>query len=45
VNSDPTSTWVAGHNKNFDDMSYSAIRGMLGALEEPDWMKLPETDL
>jgi len=43
VNSNPTSTWVAGHNSYFDDMSVEDIKGLMGSLGTPAWLKLDES--
>lgn len=38
-------TWTAGHNEKFDGMDLETIKGMMGALEEPEHMKLPVKDI
>lgn len=45
VNSDPTSTWVAGHNAHWDNFPIENIEGLMGAKEEPAWEKLPEKEI
>lgn len=45
VNSDPTSTWVAGHNEHWENFPLLDVKRLMGVKEEPKWMKLPETDL
>eukprot|EP00178_Gracilaria_changii_P020169 TRINITY_DN5861_c0_g1_i1.p1 TRINITY_DN5861_c0_g1~~TRINITY_DN5861_c0_g1_i1.p1 ORF type:complete len:103 (-),score=12.87 TRINITY_DN5861_c0_g1_i1:26-334(-) len=34
-------SWKAGHNKYFNYMSKSAIKGLMGALEDPYYKDLP----
>ena len=45
VNSDPTSTWVAGHNEHWENFPLLNIKKLMGVKKQPKWMKLPETDL
>ena len=37
--------WVAGHNKYFDGMDLNTIKGLMGALETPEHLKLPVKDI
>lgn len=43
VNSKNT-TWKAGHNKRFNYMSKSAIKGLMGALDDPELKTFPLKD-
>lgn len=45
INSNPQRTWVAGENSYFENRSMDEIRGLMGALETPEWLRLPESDL
>ena len=38
-------TWKAGHNKYFDGKTISEIKSLMGALETPDELKLPEIEI
>lgn len=42
VNSLPQSTWTAGVNEYFVGKSMDDIKRLLGSLQEPEWIKLPE---
>jgi cathepsin B len=44
INSMKTS-WTAKYSNRFDGMTYDEIRMMMGSLPEPEWIKLPETDI
>jgi len=37
VNSNPNSSWVAGANDKFDNVSKKEIQAMLGAIVDPEW--------
>lgn len=37
VNSNPNSTWVAGHNEKFGGASKKEVKAMLGAIVDPEW--------
>lgn len=39
------STWKAGHNKYFDGKTIAEIKSLMGALETPDELRLPEKDI
>ncbi|KAL4495764.1 hypothetical protein ABPG73_010832 [Tetrahymena malaccensis] len=41
VNSNPNSTWKAARYPHFEKMTREQLLGHLGALDEPDWVKLP----
>lgn len=45
INQNKESTWVAGENKYFEGRTLDEIRGLMGTLETPEWLRLPETDL
>jgi len=45
VNSLSDVTWKAGHNHYFDGKSMEEIKRLMGALETPKEMKLPEKDI
>jgi len=32
-------TWKAGHNSRFEGMTLDEVKGMMGALFEPEWMR------
>ena len=38
-------TWKAGHNKYFDGKTIDEIKSLMGVLETPDELKLPEKDI
>ena len=38
-------TWKAGHNKYFDGKTIDEIKSLMGTLETPDELKLPEKDI
>jgi hypothetical protein len=38
-------TWTAGHNHYFDGRTMEEIKGLMGTLETPAHMKLPEKDI
>ena len=37
VNSNPNSTWVAGHNDKFTGASLKEIKSLMGTIVDPDW--------
>lgn len=37
VNSNPESTWIAGHNDRFNGMTLSEIKSMMGTVVDPEW--------
>ena len=37
VNSNPKSTWVAGHNDKFTGASLKEIKSLMGTIVDPDW--------
>jgi cathepsin B len=45
VNSIPNSTWTAGHNAHWDNFPLLDMKRLMGAKKEPEWMKLPISDL
>lgn len=45
VNSKPGVTWRAGHNKYFEGKTLADIKRLMGALETPAEMKLPQKDI
>jgi hypothetical protein len=44
VNSQKT-TWTAGHNHYFDGRTMEQIKSLMGVLETPEELKLPEKDI
>ena len=38
-------TWKAGHNKYFDGKTLNEIKSLMGTLETPEDLKLPEKDI
>lgn len=38
-------TWKAGHNHYFDGKTMDEIKGLMGTLETPSHLKLPEKDI
>ena len=38
-------SWKAGHNKYFDGKTLDEIKSLMGTLETPDHLKLPEKDI
>ena len=38
-------TWKAGHNKYFDGKTIDEIKSLMGTLETPDELRLPEKDI
>ncbi len=38
-------TWKAGHNHYFDGKTMDEIKGLMGTLETPSHLQLPEKDI